>query len=74
MSILLPSTPPMPRRYSRHPNFFAEQLLWWGMYLFAVSATGRYLHWSAAGTAALTMLFQGSTWLTELISVSKYPA
>jgi steroid 5-alpha reductase family enzyme len=25
-------------RYSRHPNYFGEALLWWGVYLMAVSA------------------------------------
>ena len=27
-------------RYSRHPNFWAEQCLWWSMWLFGVAATG----------------------------------
>ena len=27
-------------RYSRHPNFWAEQSLWWSMYLFGVAASG----------------------------------
>ena len=27
-------------RYSRHPNFWAEQCLWWSMYLFGVGASG----------------------------------
>lgn len=27
-------------RYSRHPNFWAEQCIWWSMYLFGVAATG----------------------------------
>jgi steroid 5-alpha reductase family enzyme len=61
-------------RYSRHPNFFCEQGMWWAFYLFAVSATGRWLDWSIAGATVLTLLFQGSTVLTEQIARGKYPA
>ena len=25
-------------RYSRHPNYFGDAVLWWGMYLVAVDA------------------------------------
>ncbi|KAF5627384.1 DUF1295 domain protein [Fusarium tjaetaba] len=42
--------------YSRHPNFAAEQMI---CYTFT-------------GAAALILLFQGSTWLTELITAGKY--
>lgn len=61
-------------RYSRHPNFLCEQGMWWAFYLFAVSATGRWLDWSIAGATLLTLLFQGSTALTEEITSGKYPA
>lgn len=61
-------------RYSRHPNFFCELAMWWCCYLFAVAATGRWLNRYGAGAALLTLLFQGSTHLTEQISVRKYPA
>jgi steroid 5-alpha reductase family enzyme len=61
-------------RYSRHPNFFFEVCMWWLMYGFAVVATGAAWHWSVVGAVALTLLFQGSTMFTELISKSKYPA
>ena len=61
-------------RYSRHPNFFAEQAFWWSMCLFATGATGKWFGWWCAGPIALTALFQGSTLLTEKISAEKYPA
>ncbi|MFN8644172.1 MAG: DUF1295 domain-containing protein [Candidatus Binatia bacterium] len=60
-------------RYSRHPNFFCELAMWWCFYLFAVAATGRWLTAAIAGPALLTLLFQGSTHLTERISQRKYP-
>ncbi|KAL4431096.1 hypothetical protein ABPG75_006352 [Micractinium tetrahymenae] len=61
-------------RYSRHPNFWAEQGIWWSMYLFGVAASGRWLNWTIVGPLFLSLLFQGSTWLTELISSAKYPS
>jgi steroid 5-alpha reductase family enzyme len=60
-------------KYSRHPNFFAEQCFWWSMCLFATAATGKWTGWWMGGAAALTALFQGSTWLTEKITAEKYP-
>jgi steroid 5-alpha reductase family enzyme len=61
-------------RYSRHPNFFCEQGMWWAFYLFAVAASGRWIDWPIAGPVILTLLFQGSTNLTEELSLRKYPA
>lgn len=61
-------------RYSRHPNFFFEQANWWIFYLFAVAASGQWLSLAGLGALLLTLLFQGSTALTERISASKYPA
>ena len=61
-------------RYSRHPNFFCEQAMWWVYYLFSVAAGAGWLNWTIAGAPMLSALFQGSTWLTEKISVRKYPA
>ncbi|MCU0848827.1 MAG: DUF1295 domain-containing protein [Spirochaetes bacterium] len=61
-------------RYSRHPNYFAEISIWWTVYLFGVSASGMWLHWSIAGAVLLTLLFHGSTVLTEKISSRKYPS
>ena len=62
--------------YSRHPNYFAEVLLWWAFYGFAVAATGE-INWSGAGAVCLTILFAApgaSADLTELLSSQKYPA
>lgn len=39
-------------RYSRHPNYFGEFCIWWGLYLIAL-AGGAW--WSAIGPAVLTL-------------------
>ena len=39
-------------RYSRHPNYFGEFCLWWGLWLIAL-AGGAW--WTAAGPALLTL-------------------
>jgi steroid 5-alpha reductase family enzyme len=60
-------------RYSRHPNFFCEMGMWWSFYLFSVAGAG-WLNATIGGVVALTVLFQGSTRMTEEISRSKYPS
>ncbi len=40
-------------RYSRHPNYFGECCLWWGLWLIAL-AGGAW--WTALGPALLTFL------------------
>ncbi len=60
-------------RYSRHPNFFCEQGLWWSFYLFGAGAGGGWWNVSLLGPVLLTALFHGSTDFTESISASKYP-
>lgn len=40
-------------RYTRHPNYFGEALLWWGIYLLALSA-GAW--WAFIGPSLLTFL------------------
>ena len=60
--------------YSRHPNYFCELGTWWTFYLFAVTASGQWLHWTGWGFVLLTLLFHGSTNLAESISSGKYPS
>ena len=66
--------------YSRHPNFFGEQLVWIGFYLFSVAAKGpgagspAWCNASGLGVVLLVLLFQGSSRVTEVISSAKYPA
>jgi steroid 5-alpha reductase family enzyme len=60
-------------RYSRHPNFFFEQGQWWVLFLMGAAAAGSILQWIVVGPFLLTLLFIGSTRLTEQITVSKYP-
>ncbi len=71
-------------QFSRHPNFWAEQALWWVFYLFTYPAAGIHplatppskwpfaLNWTVVGAFLLSLLFQGSTDLTEKLSVRKY--
>lgn len=40
-------------RYSRHPNYFGEFLVWWGFYLFALSS-GAW--WTILSPAIMTIL------------------
>jgi len=64
-----------PFRFSRHANFFAEQSLWLVLAGFPVAAGGTASYASGAllGPLLLLSLFQGSTAVTEAITVAKYP-
>lgn len=59
--------------YSRHPNFFAEQTFWLVLYHWGCYAGNSLYNWTFVGVGSLIILFQGSTWLTELITAGKYP-
>lgn len=61
-------------RYSRHPNFFCEMGMWWAFYLFSVGAGAGWMNVTVIGTAILTLQFQGSTAMTEKLSLQKYPS
>mmetsp|Transcript_27133 Transcript_27133/g.57265 ORF Transcript_27133/g.57265 Transcript_27133/m.57265 type:complete len:364 (+) Transcript_27133:124-1215(+) len=61
----------------RKPAYAAEQATWISFYLFSVAAsyaeTRHYWNWSGGGFLQLCLLFQASGWLTERISITKYP-
>ena len=58
---------------SRHPNYFCEIGMWWVFYLFAVAASGEWLHWTGLGFVLLTALMISSARFGESISLGKYP-
>lgn len=62
------------RAWSRHPNFFCEVSQWWVLVLFPIAASGTVVQPTAIGAFLLTLLFLGSSWFTESITASKYPA
>ena len=41
-------------RYTRHPNYFGDALLWWGMSLPALAVSGTW--WVLLGPALMTFL------------------
>jgi len=50
-------------RYTRHPNYFGDAVLWWGLFLFA-AAVGAW--WTAVGPAVMTFLLRRVSGVTLL--------
>ncbi|KAK4916625.1 hypothetical protein LTR66_017006, partial [Elasticomyces elasticus] len=59
--------------YSRHPNFVCEQCVWWTFYLWSATLADKPYNWTVVGPALYSLVFAGSTPITEYISKSKYP-
>jgi steroid 5-alpha reductase family enzyme len=59
--------------YSRHPNFAAEQAIWVGLYQWGCWTSDVMFNWTFLGAISYLMLFQASTWFTELVTAGKYP-
>jgi len=58
-------------RYTRHPNYFGEATLWWGIWLMAAAAHG---YWSAYGPLLITFLLlrvSGVTLLEKSLKESR---
>jgi steroid 5-alpha reductase family enzyme len=43
-------------RYTRHPNYFGDFLVWWGFYLVAMSGTWPTFWWTAIGPIVMSIL------------------
>jgi steroid 5-alpha reductase family enzyme len=43
-------------RYTRHPNYFGEACVWWGLWLMAMSAGGLSAAWSVVSPLLMTVL------------------
>src|SRR5436190_1170509 len=59
-------------RYTRHPNYFGDATLWWGIYTVAASTPGGWLTlMSPALMTLLLMRVSGVTLLEDGLTVSK---
>ena len=47
--------------------------MWCVFYLFAVAASGEWLHWAGLGCIGLTLLIIPSLRMTEELSAARYP-
>ncbi|KAI9806272.1 MAG: hypothetical protein M1825_006387 [Sarcosagium campestre] len=59
--------------WSRHPNFAAEQAIWVILYQWSCYVSDSLYNWTIVGAIGYLILFQASTWFTELITSGKYP-
>jgi len=60
-------------KYSRHPNYFAEQAQWVVIFLFTVASAEDFFNVYSMGAILLVLLFQGSVAFSEGLTAKKYP-
>jgi steroid 5-alpha reductase family enzyme len=60
-------------RYSRHPNYFGESLIWWGLFLIAFGVPGGW--WTVASPVIVTLVLLKMTGvpLTEATTMERRP-
>ena len=59
-------------RYTRHPNYFGDALVWWGLFLIALSTPGSL--WTIASPILMTFLLlkvSGVSLLEQSLSETK---
>jgi short-subunit dehydrogenase/steroid 5-alpha reductase family enzyme len=58
----------------RHPNYLGEILFWWGLFLFGVAASPKWM-WSVVGPLSITLLFVlvSVPWMDRRM-LSRHPA
>ena len=44
-------------RYSRHPNYLGEILIWWSLFLFGMAADPEWARWAVLAPIAMTAMF-----------------
>jgi steroid 5-alpha reductase family enzyme len=44
-------------RYSRHPNYLGEIMIWWSLWLFGLAADPEWAAWAVLAPAAMTAMF-----------------
>jgi steroid 5-alpha reductase family enzyme len=44
-------------RYSRHPNYLGEMLIWWSLFLFGVAVDPGWARWAVCAPIAMTAMF-----------------
>jgi len=59
-------------RYSRHPQYFCELMIWLSYYGFSIAASGNRINWTIIGSLLLTGTVLGSISITEEVSTGKY--